>query len=93
MKSTFLAVDFNGDKSRDMRPLTKTEMFFGISPFKTEEDAINWVSIHIPFAIKPKRKSKTKFVSPFSSAHSAQEVINHLGKELFKMQNTNHVNY
>lgn len=54
--------------------------------FKTEEDAIKWVSRNIAFAIKPKRKAKTKLIYPFTSIHSADEVVNHLGKDLFNYQ-------
>ena len=54
--------------------------------FKTEEDAIKWVGMNIALAIKPKKKAKTKLIYPFSSFHSHNEVINHLGKDLFNYQ-------
>ena len=55
-------------------------------PFKTEQEAIEWVSKNIPFAVKSARKNaKYMFTSPFSSGHASTQVINCLGKELFKV--------
>lgn len=54
--------------------------------FKSEDDAIKWVGMNIALAIKPKKKAKTKLIYPFSSFHSHNEVINHLGKDLYKYQ-------
>ena len=55
--------------------------------FETEDDAIKWVGMNIALAIKPKNKSNTfSLVSPFSSLYAHQEVVENLGKELFKFQ-------
>lgn len=52
--------------------------------FKTEQEAIDWVRLHIPIAIKPTKKAKTTFVFPFRGINAYEIVVNHLGKELFK---------
>jgi hypothetical protein len=54
--------------------------------FKTEEDAIKWVSMNIPFGIKPKKMAKTKFIYPFSSFYAHDQVVECLGKTLYKYQ-------
>ena len=56
--------------------------------FDTEEEAIKWVGLNIALMTKPKNKAKTKFVSPFSSFNAHKQVVEHLGKELFKLQQT-----
>jgi hypothetical protein len=57
--------------------------------FKTEQDAIIWIAENIPFAVKPKKKSKHKLIYSFSSGNAQQQVIEHLGKELYKLQENN----
>jgi len=54
--------------------------------FKTEKEAIEWVGMHISLAIKPKKVAKTTFVFPFSSLHAHDQVVEHLGKDLFQFQ-------
>ena len=54
--------------------------------FATENDAIKWVASNIALAIKPKKKAKTVFVYPFNSVYAHIQVVEHLGKELFKHQ-------
>ena len=54
--------------------------------FKTEEDAIEWVRFNIPFAVLPKGKAKTKFIYPFKSYHAQMQIVEYLGKALFKQQ-------
>ena len=53
--------------------------------FKTEQEAIEWVWLHTPIAIKPTKKSKKLLVPPFTSGHAFDVVVEHLGKELFKI--------
>ena len=55
--------------------------------FELEEDAIMWVRRNIPLCVKPIKKAKTKFVYPFSSGNSQEQVVVVLGKELYKLQN------
>ena len=59
--------------------------------FNSEEDAIIWVGMNIPLAIKPKKKIDyiIKFVNPFSSIYAHTQVVEHLGKELYKHQQEN----
>ena len=52
--------------------------------FKTEEEAIEWVEMRLPIAIKPSKPAKTQFLSPFTSSHAYREVAKILGKQLFK---------
>jgi len=54
--------------------------------FKTEKEAIRWVDMNIPIMITPKRVCKYKFTYPFSSIHAHKEIVNQLGKQLFKYQ-------
>ncbi len=54
--------------------------------FNTEEEAIKWVGLNIALMIKPKREAKTVFVNPFTSADAFIQVVEHLGKKLFKHQ-------
>ena len=54
--------------------------------FATEHDAIKWVASNIALAIKPKKKSKTILVNPFTSVHAHIVLVEHLGRELFKYQ-------
>ncbi len=48
------------------------------------EQAIEWVRQIIPFAIKPTRKAKTTFVSPFTSNNAYLVVTEEIGKALVK---------
>jgi hypothetical protein len=57
--------------------------------FETEQEAINWVQLNIPFAVKPKKMAKARFVYPFVSHHAHDQVVNCLGRELFKRQESN----
>ena len=54
--------------------------------FETERDAIHWVASNIALAIKPKKKAKTILVNPFTSVDAHIQVVENLGKELFKFQ-------
>jgi ABC-type uncharacterized transport system involved in gliding motility auxiliary subunit len=56
--------------------------------FKSEEDAIAWVASNIALAIKHKKKTDyvIKFVNPFTSANAHKQVVEHLGKQLYKHQ-------
>ena len=59
--------------------------------FASEEDAIKWVGLNIPWAVKPKKKAKTIFINPFSSRHAHDVVVQSLGKQLFKLQQKQHL--
>lgn len=54
--------------------------------FKTEKDALKWVTMNIAICVKPKRKAKTVLVYPFASFHAQEEVIKHLAKDLYQYQ-------
>jgi len=54
--------------------------------FKTEEEAVKWIANNVPFAVKPKKIAKTKFIYPFATYHAHDQVVNSLGKSLFKYQ-------
>ena len=54
--------------------------------FESEEEAITWVGMNIPIAIKPKNKAKTTLEFPFTSTYAHEQVVEHLGKQLFKHQ-------
>jgi hypothetical protein len=54
--------------------------------FKSEEEAINWVYLNIPFVVLPKKKAKTMLVCAFSSVNAHSVVVENLGRELFKYQ-------
>ncbi len=54
--------------------------------FKNEDEAIKWVRLNIPFAVNPKRKAKTTFIYPYVSYHAHMQVVEFLGKELYKHQ-------
>ena len=56
--------------------------------FATEHDAIKWVASNIALAIKPKKKidNVIKFVNPFTSVHAHIQIVEHLGKQLYKHQ-------
>jgi hypothetical protein len=54
--------------------------------FATEHDAIKWVGMNIAFAVKPKNYTKAQFVYPFVSNYAHTQVVEHLGKQLFKHQ-------
>ena len=56
--------------------------------FKSEEEAIAWVGMNIAFAVKPKNYTKAQFVYPFVSNYAHTQVVEHLGKQLFKHQQT-----
>jgi hypothetical protein len=56
--------------------------------FDTEEEAIKWVGLNIALMIKPKQKAKTVFINPFTSSDAYIQVIQDLGKKLFKHQQT-----
>lgn len=61
--------------------------------FKTEAEAIEFIDLHIPFAIKAKSKhAKSLLVSPFTSQHAHRSVVEHLGKKLFKHSKENFLN-
>lgn len=51
--------------------------------FKTEQEAIGWVKYNLPWTVI---NSKGKPVFPFISLKVFDEIANHLGKELFKME-------
>ena len=55
--------------------------------FESEEEAIKWVGLNIPWAVKPKKKTESvKFINPFTSTHAHDVVVQTLGKQLFKHQ-------
>ena len=54
--------------------------------FETEEEAIRWVKVIIPFAIKPKKKAKTFFINPFTSNNAFEIVTNCIGKSIYQLQ-------
>jgi hypothetical protein len=56
--------------------------------FESEEEAIKWVGLNIALMIKPKKKAKTIFINPFSSSDAYIQVIEDLGKKIFKHQQT-----
>lgn len=47
---------------------------------ENEQQAIEWVRQIIPFAIKPTKKAKTTFVSPFTSNNAYLVVTEEIGK-------------
>lgn len=51
----------------------------------TEKGCIEWVELNILLLMRPKKEGKCQLVSPFSSFYAREQVINCLGKELFKM--------
>ena len=53
--------------------------------FKTEQDAIDWVELNIPFLVKQKRS--VKYTNPFNSGHAFRQVVDILAKELYKLTN------
>lgn len=54
--------------------------------FETEDDAIKWVGMNIALAIPVKSKTKKNFVFPFRSWNAHNIIVENLGKELFKYQ-------
>lgn len=50
----------------------------------SEEEFTLMVTGHIPWAIKPTRKSKTQFVNPFSSGNAFVQVISILSENMYK---------
>ena len=54
--------------------------------FNSEEEAVAWLYMNVPLAIEPTKKAKTFLVFPFTSAHAHKQVVEHLGKQLFKHQ-------
>jgi len=54
--------------------------------FKSEGEALQWVLMNIPLAIKPKHNARNTLVSPFTSNNAFSEVAKHLAKELYKLQ-------
>ena len=56
--------------------------------FTSESEAIKWVEEHIPFMVKTvSKKAKHPLTLPFTSPNAAKQVIEGLGKELFKLTN------
>jgi hypothetical protein len=51
---------------------------------ENEQQAIEWVRRITPFAVKPTKKAKTTFVSPFTSKNAYLVVTEEIGKSLFK---------
>lgn len=51
---------------------------------ENEQQAIEWVRSITPFAVKPTKKAKTTFVSPFTSRNAYIIVTEEIGKSLFK---------
>jgi hypothetical protein len=51
---------------------------------ENEQQAIEWVRSITPFAVKPTKKAKTTFVSPFTSRNAYLIVTEEIGKSLFK---------
>ena len=56
------------------------------SLFKSEKEAIEWVKDITPFVITPKRKSKSKYVSPFTSVNAFEVVTDIIGKSIYEFQ-------
>ena len=57
--------------------------------FNSEEDAIKWVFLNIPLVVQAKKKSsKFPLIFPYISANAYQQIVEHLGKQLFKHQQT-----
>lgn len=54
--------------------------------FKNEKQAIQWVKEITPFAIMPKRKAKTVYVTPFTSVNAFEIITDVIGKEIYKRQ-------
>jgi hypothetical protein len=84
-----------GDEITQLEPNQLTEAINvviqgkNIEPlFESEQDAINWVRMNIAFAVKPKNYAKAQFVYPFVSNYAHTQVVEHLGKQLFKHQQT-----
>jgi hypothetical protein len=57
------------------------------SKISCEQDAITWVSRHLPILIKPSRKSKYPAIHPFISFNAFSQTAEHLGKKLWKLIN------
>lgn len=53
--------------------------------FETEQEAIEWVQNNIPLLIKPKKKGKYSVTRVFASTHAFEQVIEALGKSLFRL--------
>ena len=54
--------------------------------FSSEDEAIKWVAMNIPFVVKPKKYTKAQFVYPFVTNYAHTQVVEHLGKQLYKHQ-------
>lgn len=50
----------------------------------SEMEFTQMVAGHIPWAIKPMRRSKTQFVNPFTSGNAFEQVISILSENLYK---------
>jgi hypothetical protein len=55
--------------------------------FKSRMELEEFIRLNIPIMVAPKGKSKYKFVSPFSSHHAYQTVINGLTDRLYEKLN------
>ena len=54
---------------------------------KTEEEAIEWVRMHIPLVVNS-GGGKYPYTYPYKSTRVFEEVVIGIGKELFKLLNT-----
>jgi len=52
--------------------------------FNSEEELLQFIYLHVPFAVKPTSKTaKTKLVPTFTSRNAFEQVCKHLAKKLF----------
>ena len=68
------------------KPLEKT----AVSVCFSYQEALDFLQLHTPIAVKPIKKSKYKFVQPFTSINARDIVIFSLATELSK--NTKYIN-
>lgn len=55
----------------------------------TEEQAIEWVSLHMPYVVKTQSKSAKSIFAPiFTTNYAKEQTIIHIGKELHKLLNS-----
>ncbi len=57
--------------------------------FKDEADLRHFVIINMPLAIKPQRKAKTHFISPYTRGHAMISVIDRIIDALKEKSNEN----
>ncbi len=54
--------------------------------FESREEVESFLLQHMPFAIRPKKKAKTTFVSPFTSSHAGNIILTALSDAIWTKQ-------